>query len=311
MKTAVIGAGNMGKHHVRIYSEISQLVAIADPFESQSKALASEYKTNYYKNYIEMLDSEEIDAVSVVVPTSLHKEVAIHCLRRKIPTFIEKPIASNLSDATAILMEAKKQNTFVFIGHIERFNPAVVKLKKMIDQGTFGDIISLLAIRVGINPPKTPSDVTFELAIHDIDIFNYFLSELPIKKTISKRKIFKDNIADSASLLLEYKSAIGMIQTNWITPIKMRRLYVTGTVGFAELDYINQKLIVYEKVIDKQSTENFLELLSLSDSPNKQVFISKKEPLREELRFFLKNRLGTDLTSARYAFEALKIALSK
>lgn len=80
-----------------------------------------------------------------------------------------------------------------------------------------------------------------------------------------------------------------MIQTNWITPIKMRKLYITGTEGFAELDYINQKLILYDKIINIKTEGDYLSLISLSDTPKKEIFISRKEPLKEELKFFLGN----------------------
>jgi UDP-N-acetylglucosamine 3-dehydrogenase len=290
IRTAVIGVGNMGKNHVRIYSEISNLTAVSDVNSSIGISIAKKYKVKFYENYLEMLDKEKIDAISVVVPTKFHKEVVIQCLERKIPTLVEKPIAETFPDAQLMLKESIKQKIFLMVGHVERFNPAVLRLKKMINQGKFGKIISLLPIRVGISPPVTAnSDVCLDLGIHEVDIFNYILGEYPVSKKIIKHKIYKKNISDSASILLEYSNATGIIQTNWITPIKMRKLFVTGVKGFAQLDYISQKLIIYDKSVNFKTNGSYLEFMSLADNPKKEIYISKKEPLKNELEYFLSN----------------------
>ncbi len=311
IKTAVIGAGSMGKNHVRVYSEISDLVAIADVREDTGKPLAKKYKTKFYLDYRKMLDREKPDAVSVVVPTQFHKEVAIECLNRKIPTLVEKPIAHTLEDAEAIIESASKNKTTLMVGHIERFNPAVLKLKNLINKGTIGRIISILAIRVGISFPATKNnDVIIDLAVHDIDIFNFLLDSTPISKKTVKHKLFKHNLWDSASILLEYKNAGCTIVTNWITPVKMRKLYVTGTDGFVELDYISQKINLHGKHMNKKKDGDFYEFLSMYDQPKKEVFISHKEPLKEELQFFLNSAAYNVKVDTSYALDALKIVLT-
>jgi len=301
----------MGKHHARIYSQIAQLVSISDVDEQTGKNIGKKYNIHYYQDFRKMLSSETIDAVSVVVPTKYHEEVTVYCLRKHIPTLVEKPISNSVQSATRMVEEAKKQKVLLMVGHIERFNPVVAKLKKLVDQGTFGRIINLNSIRVGINPPPTPnSNVAIDLAIHDIDIFNYLLGETPRKSKVVREKIFNKNIADSASFLLRYKNATGIIQTNWITPIKIRKIYITGTGGFAELDYISQKLILYKRYPNKIAVDNFQELVSLSSILKKQVYISKKEPLRQELTHFLSLIQKKQIIYPDFAVKALRIALT-
>ena len=306
VKTAVIGIGNMGRNHVRIYSHISNLVAIADVDSSVGEKVAKEYSVPLYKNYQEMLDKEKPEAISVVVPTQNHREVALVCLERQIPTIVEKPLAANMKDAMDMVSSARKNKTFLMVGHIERFNPAVIRLKRLINEKKLGSIVSVLVVRVGISPPRSlHSDVTFDLAIHDIDVCNYLLDEYPTYSTIIKRKISEDNIADSATVVLKYKHTTAMIQTNWITPIKIRKLYITGTEAYAELDYISQELTVLYKHNETAPIDSFAKFISLSKFPKKKVYISKKEPLREELKFFLKNRYGFNSTYILPAIEAL------
>lgn len=308
LRVGVIGVGNMGKNHARVYSEIANLVAIADTSEITKSKIGKYSNAIFYKDYKQMLKENSLDAVSVAVPTLLHKEIVTYCLEQKIPTLVEKPIASNLSEAQEMFKTAKRFNTFLMVGHVERFNPAVVKLKTIINQGRLGKIISLLAVRVGISPPNpAASDVAVDLGIHDVDVFNYLLNGFPDKRKIIKTKLFSKNIADSSILLLEYGKIIATIQTNWITPVKTRKLYVSGVEGYAELDYIQQKLVLHDKILNTKFDGSYYELLSLSDSSKKEVFISKKEPLKEELLYFLSNKNNWQANNIKESIEALKI----
>lgn len=291
IKTAVVGIGNMGKNHARIYKQISHLTAVVDINGSRGKKMADEFDVKWYKTIDELLKYEQIDALSVVVPTKFHYQVASESIKRGIPTLVEKPITESSSQAKKLIALAKKKKVFLQVGHIERFNPAITKIKSLIDKNRLGQIVSLLALRVGISPPKSKnSDVSLDLCIHDIDIMNYLLGEYPTEVNIAKKKIFKNNLADAASILMQYKHATGMIQANWITPIKIRKLYVTGTEGFAEVDYIHQKVTMYDKLINIKASGNFYELVSRYDTSKKEVHISRKEPLKEELKYFLKHR---------------------
>lgn len=312
IRTAVIGVGNMGKNHARVYDEISTLCAVTDINGNIGKAVAQQFSVKQYSDFHEMLDQEKPDAVSVVVPTPYHKEVVLECLKRSIPTLVEKPIASNLAEAREMLNLSVKKNTYLLVGHIERFNPAVIRLKNIIDQKRVGKVVSLLAIRVGISPPRIPhANVLLDLSIHDVDICNYLLGEYPKKLNIAKQKLFKHTEVDSVSINLTYQTANASIITNWITPIKMRRLYVTGTEGFIELDYISQRIVFYNKILKLKSDGNLFEFISLLKFPKKEIFVSRKEPLKQELLYFLENRdNGARSTEVKSAIEALRIVLS-
>lgn len=308
VKVGVIGVGNMGKNHARVYSGIADLVAIADVNEELGKEIANKYDAIFYNNYKQMIQEQQLEAISVVVPTALHRNVIFDCLKHNIPTLVEKPITDNLADAREMLKLARKYKTLLMVGHVERFNPVIIKLKKIIDEGRLGKIISLLAIRVGIAPPNpSASDVAFDLGIHDVDVFNFLIGRFPEKKKVLKTRLFSKNIADSSTLLLEYGETTGIIQTNWITPVKMRKLYVSGVEGYIELDYIQQKLILYDKILHTQFDGSFYELVSLSETPKKEIYISKKEPLKEELLYFISNRNNWESSNAIDAIEALKI----
>lgn len=308
LNTAVIGVGNMGKNHARVLHEISRLTAVCDATPKTARIIAAEYDVPYYTSILEMLQKEKLDAVTIAVPTAHHFEAAKTVLKAGIPLLLEKPITSDIESAQKLKALALKQGVFFMVGHVERFNPVVRHAKRLIEAGKFGDIISLLAIRVGVIPPTAKgSDVAIDLAIHDIDVFNYLLGQYPESSKTLRQQLFKHNTSDAASILIQYPTTQGVIQVNWVTPIKIRKLYLTGTKLFAELDYINQQIIMLEKVTPRPSN-TFFELVSFSDTPLREIYVSKKEPLTEELRYFLKNcRAKPDPVLIESAIEALKV----
>jgi UDP-N-acetylglucosamine 3-dehydrogenase len=315
MKVAVIGAGNMGKNHIRTYSENNsvKLVAISDIDAGIGQSLANEYHTNFYSNWQQMIQQEKPDAISICVPTSLHFDIASECIRNRIHLLIEKPIATSIKDSQTLNKLAKEHEVTILIGHIERFNPAVIKTKQIIEQGTLGQITAITARRVGGFPPQIKDvDIAVDLAIHDIDIVCYLLSELPREVVWNKQKHHTLHRADSIELFCTFDKSSAYIQANWITPVKIRKLTITGTEGYLEMDYINQNIEFYKSNYKKfkDPVNDYSEyILIFSDTEKQHIKIEKQEPLKEEINYFIrciKNHTRIDI---QYAIDALKIAL--
>jgi UDP-N-acetylglucosamine 3-dehydrogenase len=290
LKVAVIGVGNMGKHHVRCYSNIRdvELVAISDINEEIGNSVAARYNCRYYKNYYDMLKKEDIDAVSIAVPTKLHKKVALDVIKFKKHVLIEKPISSTVKEARRIIDEAESAGVKLMVGHIERFNPAIQELKKIIKKNVLGEIISVIGKRVGMFPPQIKdANVVIDLAVHDIDVFNFLLEKQPIEVFSKGRSALTNNREDSAEIFISYGKTSCFIQVNWITPIKIRTLSVTGSKGYAELNYITQKLELYQSKYTKK-VDNFGEFVIKFGEPlKKEIKIKKEEPLMLELKSFI------------------------
>jgi UDP-N-acetylglucosamine 3-dehydrogenase len=290
IKTAVIGVGNMGRYHARVYSQLknASLVAVSDINEKIGKKVAKEFNCRYYKDYNKMLDKENIDAVSIAVPTKLHKKVALDVIKSKTHLLIEKPIALTTTEAQEIIKAAKKAKVKLTVGHIERFNPAIKALKDIIKKGDLGKITSIIAKRVGMFPPQIKdANVIIDLAVHDIDIFNYLLEKQPVEVFAKGRSALTNHREDSAEIFLSYDETSGFIQVNWITPVKIRTLSVTGSKGYAELNYITQKLELYQSRYKKR-VDNFGEFVIKFGEPiKKEIKINKKEPLLCELKSFI------------------------
>lgn len=301
----------MGLHHARTYANIAKLVAVADIDLKKATLLTDRFGGKPYVNYQKMLQDEQLDAVSVVVPPRHHYAVAKDTLKASLPTLLEKPIASTVAQAEKLLLIAKARNVPLLIGHVERFNPALQKLRQLIEEGRLGEIITLSATRVGVSPPITPkSDVSLDLGIHDVDAMLYLLASNPNSIFISKQKILIDQKADAATIVLKFGKATAVINVNWITPLKIRSIHVTGTRGYAELDYIKQQLLVYDRP-SALIAKDYAQLTQMANNPEKEIPIQKTEPLKSELLFFLRQKQWTkDLNDrGRDAIQALKILL--
>jgi UDP-N-acetylglucosamine 3-dehydrogenase len=288
-KVAVIGVGNMGKNHVRTYSDMSsvELVAIADPSE-ESRKIAASHGCRHYADYKTMLAKEEPDAVSVCVPTGLHYAVAKDVISSGVSLLVEKPITRNVAEAEEIIRMAKEKGVRLAVGHIERFNPAVRRLREIIGQGRLGEVMSITARRVGLFPPQIrDANVVIDLAVHDMDVFNFLLGRKPDRVLCESGRAIAEGREDFADIFMKYGNANGFIQVNWITPVKIRQLNVTGTKGYAELNYITQELVLYESNYEKKYAD-FGEFVLKFGEPKKTVVdVQKGEPLRKELEHFI------------------------
>jgi UDP-N-acetylglucosamine 3-dehydrogenase len=304
LNVAVIGVGNMGRHHARVYSELDgvRLVAVADSNKNLGQKIARRFKCKYYYDYKKILYTERIDAASIAVPTSLHKEIAVACINKRIPILIEKPIAESVKSAQAIIKQSKQKRVPVCIGHIERFNPVVQELRKFIKRNRFGKVISINTKRVGLYPPQISDvDVIIDLAVHDIDVCNFLLGTKP--KTVYARagKALNSKRIDYADIFLSYNGVDVLLQANWITPVKVRELTLTGIKGYAELSYLNQTLKIFKKGHGED-----IDIVNIEE-----INLRKEEPLIREIKNFIefiKTRKGLIVT-AREGLLALNTAL--
>lgn len=314
LNAAVIGVGNMGRHHARNYHEIpaTNLVAVADNDKEIGSQVAKKYEANYYSDYHEMLEKEKIDLITIAVPTKFHKTVALDCVAKKINILIEKPIASTVAEAKVIISKAKQKGVKFTVGHIERFNPAVIKLKEMIDSGKLGEIVSITALRLGPMPNQIKdANVVIDIGVHDIDIMNWFYGRLPEKSAASGGNCLNRTRSDHVEVFLDYGSGSGYLSANWITPVKVRKLTVSGKKAYVELNYITQELDFYETNMSLYADDFGEFVIRFGDSKEKKtVPVKNIEPVKAEILAFVKciKENCRPVVTTREAIEALDIA---
>ena len=206
---------------------------------------------------------------------------------------MEKPIASTLEEAQDMIRVAEENHVKLAVGHIERFNPAVQKLKEVIDEGLLGKLMIISTRRVGPFVPRIRDvGIIIDTATHDIDVARYLAGGEPVN-VFSKSGRFRHPKEDHAIVVLDFGNTVASIEVNWFTPHKVRSLVATGSEGIAYLDYIEQELTVH----NSQSTQKFN--------------IQKGEPLKLELSHFL-NCIENDekpLVDGSEGLKVLEIAL--
>ncbi|HKI45606.1 MAG TPA: Gfo/Idh/MocA family oxidoreductase [Balneolales bacterium] len=318
LKAAVIGVGNIGYHHCRILKGMKgvKLCGLADIDAERRNLVSKEFETTGYADYRRLIERERPDFVTIAVPVRQHFPVASECLKQGIHVLLEKPASDRIEEIEKLISLSETSNCLFTVGHVERFNPAVQALKELIDKDELGTITNLVARRVGGYPPKlTNIGVFVDLAVHDIDVFRYLIGANPDKIEVQRLNVHSNSVEDAATAFLQYPSASGFIQVNWITPVKIRQLSVTGTRGHAELNYIEQTLSIYEHNVNPEdfSEKDFVEFLGKYGKPmSRSVKVERAEPLSRELEHFvLAVRGGTELlVKPVEVLETMKIVLS-
>jgi len=243
-RVALVGAGHIGRHHARILSGLpnAQLVAIADPRPGASD-LAHEYHALWFDNHEMLLNACSVDAAIVAVPTHLHATVATSFLRSGISVLVEKPVASTIAESSAMNATAVDSGALLAVGHVERFNPMVSRLREIVQSGLIGTVSSIVARRVGGFPAREPSsDVVTDLAVHDIDIVSFVLGAPLALLSAHGRRTHHSQQLDSVQMLGVANDASAFIEANWVTPVKIRTIALTGSDGYVEGNYITQQL---------------------------------------------------------------------
>jgi UDP-N-acetylglucosamine 3-dehydrogenase len=268
LKVGVVGLGMMGQHHVRVYKELGyDVVGVADANPERAKEIGEKYHIPYYSDYHALIGS--VEAISIAVPTSLHRDVALDFIHSGVHCLIEKPIASTLEEAEDIVAATEASQVKVLIGHIERFNPAVLKLKELLDEGSLGKVMQISTRRVGPFQPRVRDvGIIVDIGTHDIDVTRFLTNKEPVE-VYAKARRFKHTKEDHANLMLDFGDSIASLEVNWFTPHKVRTLVATGSKGLADLDYIKQELLVH------------------TAGSSEEIEIEKAEPLVNEIRHFV------------------------
>jgi len=300
--TAVVGAGWFGRAHIRNFYNLSNLVGICDCDKKKLANLGEDYDdVNTYLDINDMIKNEDIKAVSIVIPPKQIPFTAKKFADEGIDILMEKPMALNLDDLVAF---KKYEDIRIMPGFIELFNPVYNKLINHLPE--IGEIISIASKRIGLYPKRDwDMGVILDLSIHDIYLQERLIGKNKIVNSFGVKKCFKDNIhADAAFIIIDFGTAIGQIESNWLTPSKFRRMYVNGEFGGIIADFITQEINI-RKGIDLQGDWPVTQDIRYSP-------LREDEPLRREIvNFLYDKKMLVDLNDGIRALDlALKIVNS-
>lgn len=295
LRIGVIGVGYLGQHHARIYSQMDevQLIGILDIDRERTQEIAEQYNCDIYSDLNKLL--KDIDALSIATPTPLHFEIAMKSLKSGKDILIEKPITETVEEADALIEEAEKRALVLQVGHLERFNPAVVALDKFITHPVFFEserLSPFLDRAAGV-------DVTLDLMIHDIDIILSLANSRPSYIKAVGTSVLSEKI-DVAKAWIDFESGTSaLITAGRLSMEKSRKLKIFQKDSHLVLDYQHTEIKRHYKNKDNGIMFEVIEP-------------TKKEPLAEELKDFIRciDTREKPLVSGREATNALSIALN-
>ncbi len=246
LKVAVIGLGNMGRHHVKHLSTIPgvTLGGVCDLRVDVAQEFGRTHQCGAYTDVTQMLEELRPEMVSIIAPTSLHFALAEQCLQAGAHVFIEKPIAATVSEADALIRLAAQVNRQLTVGHIERFNPTFTALTAQISK--LGKIVSIHTRRVSPMPTQIQdANVLVDIAVHDIDLCNALMTAAPTQVHGKGTRSVLSDRDDAATLFLTYPGGSACVEVNWLSPIRVRELTVTGSQGWAKADLLHHQLSIW------------------------------------------------------------------
>lgn len=310
LNIGVIGLGAMGKNHARVCSEIEgiDLVGVSDIDQATAKNIAGKFDTEAFFDYKEL--SPKVDLAIVATPTVTHHKIAMNLLNNGKHVLVEKPICESLEKANELVKKADDEGLVLAVGHIERHNPVVGFIKESLERGKLGELITLTSKRVSNFPGRIKDvGVMMDLGIHDIDIMHFLAGE--VKSVYTRAGKFNKDIdyEDYANIVLNFENDVcGIVEVNWLTPMKVRKLFLTCSENFVEVDYIEQSVTISSSSF-KQINEMDLYQVPIQYNVN-QVALEKKEPLMNEIEDFVNavEKSKKPLASGIDGLTALKIA---
>lgn len=255
VRVGLVGYGYWGSKHVRVLAGLPDVSLTV--IEGQRDRLVAASKSFPAINVASSLDEvrDELDAVIIATPPRSHGKLALQALQAGLHTMVEKPLATSVSDAEALVQAAEAAGRTLMVGHTFEYNAAVWKLKQIITSGELGRILYIDTARLNLGRYQNDCNVIWDLAPHDISIVSYLLDEFPDSVSVWARCNVGDKYDDIAYLRLNFSSASAFVHVSWLHPNKVRRVTVVG----------DRKMAVYDDLSDTERIRVYDEGVALAD----------------------------------------------
>ena len=315
LRVGLAGLGSMGRNHLRVLTGRGdiRLAAVADPVDAALSSATDQTGAQGFAEPLAMIAEADLDAVVIAAPTTAHVPLALAAIARGTAVLVEKPLAATTDEAMQIVAASRAAGVPVQVGHVERFNPAVLELGRLIDDGWLSSIYSIASRRAGPFPARIRDvGVTVDLATHDADILSWIAGERPSRVYAETAQRIHATNEDLLFGLLHFPSgATGMLDVNWLTPAKRRQLIVVGEEGMFELDYLTQRL-TFTRATDTTNPRLIGGYAPTFEGEVVDLPVTSTEPLAGELEAFVSvvRNGGRPVVDAEDGLWAVAIATS-
>lgn len=296
INVGVIGCGHWGPNHIRIFSQMagSTVLMCADLDEKRLNALKALYPSlQTVRDYKLILNNPDIHAVIVAVPTNFHYQITQEALLANKHVLCEKPLALTADECNALGNLADKQHRILMTGHIFVFNQGIIKIREYLQAGELGKVHYAHSERTNLGPFRYDVNALWDLAPHDISIFNFLFNSAPLSVSARGHKCLGGNLEDLAFATLDYPDNVMVnVHVSWLDPKKVRQITVVGDkkmVAWDDLD-IEGAIKLYDKHVERTAvyyeTYGEFQLLSREGA----IMIPKigiNEPLKNQAQYFI------------------------
>lgn len=292
----VVGCGHWGPNHVRVFNALpaTQVEAVADPDLDRLSHVCGLYPAiRGERDYRALLEDPEIDAVVIATPTATHHEMVSAALDAGKHVLCEKPLCLNTIEAAELAALADATGLVLMVGHVFLFNAGIMKLKQLIDNDELGRIQYLSAARTNLGPIRRDVNAAYDLASHDISVFNWLLGAEPESISANGACFVQPDIEDVAFISLEYPNGVlASIETSWLNPKKVREVTVVGSRQMVTWDDLapSTPVAIYDK--GAHSVQDYgdygeFQRLTMWDGDVRMPKVALAEPLRAQADAFV------------------------
>ena len=310
VRVGVVGVGAMGKRHCRVYSTLrwAQLVGVCDIAEETGYEVARKYEVPFYEQLERLL--EHVDAVSIATPTPTHFDLAMGCLERGVHVLVEKPMTETLEQAERLTQLAEANGLVLLVGHIERFNPAYIELKHVVEQ------TNILAVNFrrlsAFEHSNNDADVIMDLMTHDIDLALDLIGSQPTTINGNGLTAVSGDVDHAVACLCFESGPLAMLTASRVTEQKIRSIEATTLEAYAEADLLSKNVSIHRRTKGEYLNHNHRGVKYRQESIVERIHVPTSEPLFLELQHFidcvLRNK--SPLIPARAGLETLRIAIA-
>jgi predicted dehydrogenase len=279
IRIAVVGAGEFGRNHVRVWRELqgAELAGVVDTNPDRARQIAAEFEVKVIPT-VDALSDERVDAVSLAVPTKEHASIGARLLDAGFDVLVEKPMAASLEEADELIGAARRSGRVLQIGHVERFNPAVVAVQQIVSEPMFFEVH-----RLGIFTPRSLDiDVVYDLMIHDLDILLSLVNAPVADLRAVGIPVITDKV-DIAHARIEFSTgAVANVTASRVSTERVRKMRFFQTHEYISLDFTRQDALRVRVQSKNMKPESAMPEIGFEKLPT-----VPEEPLRAELRAFL------------------------
>jgi predicted dehydrogenase len=303
VKTGVIGLGKMGRHHCRVYATLrdSQLIGIYDKNPIVAQEYSALYDVPAFQDADELL--EHVEAVSIATPTPTHFDLVKRCLEHDVHVLVEKPITETIENAELLTRMVDGGGPFVQVGHIERFNPTYLELKKVMED------LKVLAVNFRRLSPYRGSnkdvDVVLDLMVHDLDLSIDLIGKDPAAIHAFGIRSFSDGLDHVSAQLCYSGSPLITLTASRVTEEKVRCVDVTAEQAFVEADFLNKSINVHRCSTGEYFAQNHSGVKYHQESVIERILVPSAEPLSLEIKHFL-DCISNNISPSVSVFDGLR-----